>query len=73
MSLGIIRAQIVRVASGDQRQSHAVGQVDRAGRTVFLQLQAVVLNFEIEAVAKDLCVPLDQSLRIILAIAKDQG
>ena len=50
LRVGVVFAEIVAVVGGDQRQAEIFFQLEQAGMDAVLQLQALVLNLEIEII-----------------------
>src|SRR6516225_5255262 len=53
VSAGVVLRQVMGVASGHQRQAEAAGDVDRPVGAELLNLEAVVLDFDVEVVAEN--------------------
>ena len=54
---GVFPVEVVRVVRRDQRQAHAVRQVDRHVAALLLNVESGVLDLHVEAVAEDAHVP----------------
>ena len=72
MGFGVVGTQIVRVASGDERQADLLGDLDGCGGAPFLNLESVVLNLHVKAVAESLGEPLGETRRLVHAVVEDE-
>ena len=72
LNFGISLSQIVGVVGGNQRQPHLCGQIHRHFHTLTLNLEAGILDFQIEAVAEDPHVPFHQTFCVVLTVRQQQ-
>src|SRR5262249_46707882 len=72
VSLSVTLLQVMRVASRHQRQAETVGDVNRPLAAQLLNLQAVVLDFDVEVRPKEPGEPLSEFRRLIGLILEDE-
>ena len=72
LSVGIFFVEVVSVVCRDQRQAFFVGHVHGHIHAVFLNLNTGVLNLHVEAIAKNLRVPLGQLFSFVHPVLQHQ-
>jgi len=72
MGFIVVRGREIRLVGRNQRQSFCVGEIDQAGLDAALLLNAVTLQFDIEAIAEKACEALAARCREARMIGKER-